>query len=287
MKFDEAGYIMSCSTPGEDKWTETGGPSQDGGLVPGHAYTLLSAKMTRYGDKLVLIRNPWGSFEWGGDWSDNSPKWTKEAISDVGAHLVEGDGTFWMGYEDFLAHFNGINVCRVKGHIPGSTPWCETRTKGFYTFDPATGNVMTPMYILDVQEETDLYLAVHQKDERIVGAPKYLDIGVTLLKLAADNTYSLESSSGNSVSRENQVEVIVSPGRYVAIPTTTGCKFALNALHGDPADPVSVSDADGKLNKETEAALRYVYIFIMFGCFTRWGMAPPPLIFFVIANDRQ
>ena len=130
MKFDEAGYIMSCSTPGEDKWTETGGPSQDGGLVPGHAYTLLSAKMTRYGDKLVLIRNPWGSFEWGGDWSDNSPKWTKEAISDVGAHLVEGDGTFWVDVRLDLQMLNtrlDVKQC-MRRPVPQTDPrWRRSR----------------------------------------------------------------------------------------------------------------------------------------------------------------
>ena len=27
--------------------------------------------------KIVNVRNPWGSFEWKGDWSDNSPCWTE------------------------------------------------------------------------------------------------------------------------------------------------------------------------------------------------------------------
>lgn len=35
---------MSGGTPGEDKWTESGGPDKKGGLVPGHAYSLIAAK---------------------------------------------------------------------------------------------------------------------------------------------------------------------------------------------------------------------------------------------------
>mmetsp|Transcript_10338 Transcript_10338/g.10351 ORF Transcript_10338/g.10351 Transcript_10338/m.10351 type:complete len:303 (+) Transcript_10338:235-1143(+) len=32
-QFDEAGYLMSASTPGEDRWTEAGGTQEEGGLV--------------------------------------------------------------------------------------------------------------------------------------------------------------------------------------------------------------------------------------------------------------
>jgi hypothetical protein len=39
--FDDSGYLISASTPGEDRWTETGGPDQEGGLVPGHAYSVI------------------------------------------------------------------------------------------------------------------------------------------------------------------------------------------------------------------------------------------------------
>jgi len=51
---------MSCSTPGEDKWSEGGGRPQGGpGLVSGHAYTLLQVKQYKQ-HKLLNIRNPWG-----------------------------------------------------------------------------------------------------------------------------------------------------------------------------------------------------------------------------------
>jgi len=42
--FDEAGYLISASTPGEDVFTENGGPEANGGLVPGHAYSVMQAK---------------------------------------------------------------------------------------------------------------------------------------------------------------------------------------------------------------------------------------------------
>ncbi len=59
---DEREFILSCSTGGVDKMTENtnrGGTAT--GLVPGHAYTLLTARATSTGDRLVKLRNPWGS----------------------------------------------------------------------------------------------------------------------------------------------------------------------------------------------------------------------------------
>jgi Calpain family cysteine protease len=59
-------------------WTESeSAPEQKGGLVPGHAYSVISAAEA-HGNKLLNIRNPWGSFEWDGAWADNSPLWTEK-----------------------------------------------------------------------------------------------------------------------------------------------------------------------------------------------------------------
>lgn len=113
MDYDNNGYLISASTPGEDRWTEVGGPDKAGGLVPGHAYSLIQVKEA-HNIRLVNIRNPWGAFEWDGDWCDKSPKWTKQMKDAIQPVLSEDDGTFWMCFEDFVQHFRGINVCRVR-----------------------------------------------------------------------------------------------------------------------------------------------------------------------------
>jgi calpain-15 len=41
LRFDEVGFLLSASTDGEDRWTESGGPDKKGGLVPGHAYSVI------------------------------------------------------------------------------------------------------------------------------------------------------------------------------------------------------------------------------------------------------
>lgn len=59
------------------------------------------------------FRNPWGGFEWDGDWSDASPLWTEEMIKAFNATLDESDGGFWMSFEDFVKNFESLDVCRV------------------------------------------------------------------------------------------------------------------------------------------------------------------------------
>jgi len=71
-------------------------------------------KETKSKIKLLNIRNPWGSFEWDGDWSDKSPNWTKELKDETNPVLDDTDGTFWMCFEDFLKYFRSLNVCKVR-----------------------------------------------------------------------------------------------------------------------------------------------------------------------------
>ena len=81
-------------------------------MVAGHAYSILAAKAVE-GFRLLKLRNPWGSFEWKGAWSDHSPLW--EQYLGVKRQLMpEGpadDGAFWISWEDFSALYNNIDVC--------------------------------------------------------------------------------------------------------------------------------------------------------------------------------
>jgi len=56
---------MACSVGSDD----IPGAHKSKGLASDHAYTLIGAYEVE-GNRLVKIRNPWGSYEWKGDWSD-------------------------------------------------------------------------------------------------------------------------------------------------------------------------------------------------------------------------
>jgi len=100
---NKALLTASISSEGEVK--------KDSGLVAGHAYSVLDAR--RFSDKqLVRLRNPWGTFEWKGAWSDNSPEWgANPKIKRLIRPKDEDDGSFWMSWDDFITHFDNINVC--------------------------------------------------------------------------------------------------------------------------------------------------------------------------------
>jgi hypothetical protein len=93
------------------------------GLVAGHAYSIISALevtervngLPKPGGKtfkLLKLRNPWGSFEWKGEWSDKSKTWKKHPSIAKQVNFVSADdGFFWMSFDDFKKTFTRINIC--------------------------------------------------------------------------------------------------------------------------------------------------------------------------------
>ena len=79
--------------------------------MAGHAYSVLDAR--RFSElSLVQLRNPWGTFEWKGAWSDGSPEWGKNPkIKKLIRPKDDDDGSFWMAWEDFSRIFASIDVC--------------------------------------------------------------------------------------------------------------------------------------------------------------------------------
>jgi hypothetical protein len=60
------------------------------GLVENHCYGVLDVR--EVGDhRLIKLRNPWGTTEWNGDWSDHSPLWTPELKEALGWTDVDGE----------------------------------------------------------------------------------------------------------------------------------------------------------------------------------------------------
>jgi len=169
-KYDQAGYLMVAGTPGKDTFTK-GDKSKTplSGLIPGHAYTLLSAHEV-HGVRLLRLRNPWGDHEWTGDWSDKSSLWTRAMKDAVKPSFDSHDGEFWMCEKDFLSHFSGVGV------VFFSDSWSTQRT----TLS-TDGNDMCELISFRTSSPIKKgFLTLFQEDTRIQGAPPYMRLAFAL-----------------------------------------------------------------------------------------------------------
>jgi hypothetical protein len=76
-----------------------------------------SIHYTRHDTSHACDRNPWGSMEWTGDWSDTSPLWTEEMQAEIEVIEASDDGMFWMSFEDLVKNFYSVNVCMVRHKV--------------------------------------------------------------------------------------------------------------------------------------------------------------------------
>ena len=117
-----------------------------------------------YGNQLFNLRSSLQNYEWKGDWSEKSGKWTQKIRDAVGPVFLqnseEGDGTFWMSYQDAIKFFKSLNVCRIKN-------WEEVRIKGKFIRvqdieDPYMEAVISKWYYsIDLHETTKLFIGLH------------------------------------------------------------------------------------------------------------------------------
>lgn len=98
-KYDKLGCVLCGS-----------GASGSHGLVSGHAYAILQVRKIK-NFRLLQFRNPWGSGEWTGDWSDKSDLWNQHSgVKKEAGFTDANDGAFWMCWEDVLKNWKRIGV---------------------------------------------------------------------------------------------------------------------------------------------------------------------------------
>jgi hypothetical protein len=105
---DKNNDILQCGTAGNNHDLEN-----SVGLAQGHAYTVLSAHKVNDGSKdikLLKMRNPWGSEDYKGDWSDKSSLWTDDLRSQVGGAPIKNDGEFFITVADYRKHVKYTTV---------------------------------------------------------------------------------------------------------------------------------------------------------------------------------
>lgn len=128
------------------------------GIEDGHAYSVLRA-VEYEGNRLLMIKNPWGETEWNGPWSDGSKEWTAEAIKKLD-YKFGNDGIFWMRYEDFLERF--VQFWQTRLFTPDwnvSQHWTTVRV-------PWSGDYNDTSFEFVISEPTQTVIVLSQLDSR-------------------------------------------------------------------------------------------------------------------------
>jgi len=150
---EKKGYIMTAGTSVDIFNLDIEGV----GLSAGHAYTVLGVMEIDTGkgiEKVVRLRNPYGNGEFNGDWSDYSNKWTPELRKKYNV-IQKDDGDFYMGYDDFLAYFITLGICKLH---PGFKTTSLRMTK---TTECQVTKVTVP------KGEVLAYFQLYQKNPRV------------------------------------------------------------------------------------------------------------------------
>ncbi|RCN26930.1 calpain family cysteine protease, partial [Ancylostoma caninum] len=203
----EAGFIMGCSC-GAGKRAVNEEVFRRNGLLAKHAYSVLDVRQE--GEHRVLrLRNPWGSFVWKGKWSNNWSGWPQ----DLKRKLLSGEpstGTFWISYDDFLSHFDSVDIAKIRWY----QGWAELRIPiqmggEFMNSDRA-------VRIL-IEEPTEVCLTLFQSGART--AHDQVDLLICVHMVSASGTIGdlICRSARKLEAFVSTGDVFLRPGQYIVV----------------------------------------------------------------------
>ncbi|XP_055297733.1 calpain-A-like [Sitodiplosis mosellana] len=121
LKGYERNSMMACSIEPDPNETEA---ETAHGLIRGHAYSITKIALmdivtpNKSGKiQMMRLRNPWGNdAEWNGPWSDKSAIWrlVPDDVKQAIGLNFDSDGEFWMTYQDWMKHFDRIEICNLS-----------------------------------------------------------------------------------------------------------------------------------------------------------------------------
>ncbi|KAM9836456.1 calpain-5 [Aulostomus maculatus] len=184
-KAHEHKALITCSIrPAEGETVET---VIDCGLVRGHAYGITAVKKVWLREKVVKVsgtsrlfmvrmRNPWGTTDWTGAWSQGSEQWQQisRAEREKMGLTVRDVGEFWMAFEDFCHHFTDVVVCRLveRALLWPSSHWREVHCYGEWAPAPSTPGtppcvVLHSNHLLTFGKPGGTEMQGHRKEARL------------------------------------------------------------------------------------------------------------------------
>ncbi|CDQ62255.1 unnamed protein product [Oncorhynchus mykiss] len=206
--------LITCSIrPAEGERVES---VLDCGLVRGHAYGITAVRKVRLGKRslltghcsgtsrlgMVRMRNPWGTADFTGPWSQGSQQWKqvgRDEREKMGL-IVRDVGEFWMEFEDFCRYFTDVVVCRLveRTLLWPNTHWREVdgwwdkhmdkRSRCGGCINHKDTFLHNPQFMFEVQgKEDEVLICLQQEDRRIKrkdGGGANLPIGFEVLRVS-------------------------------------------------------------------------------------------------------
>ncbi|CAJ0586379.1 unnamed protein product, partial [Mesorhabditis spiculigera] len=155
----EAGYVMGCSC-GAGNRRANDAEYKKKGLLTRHAYSILDVRQEGT-TRLLRLRNPWGNFVWKGEWSDQWSGWPASMKARLLPTNEPNSGTFWISFSDFMAHFDAVDIARVRagqGHAELRVPMAIG--------GPFTGDDRAMRLV--VESNTEVCISMFQSGSRTV-----------------------------------------------------------------------------------------------------------------------
>lgn len=193
------------------------------GISGSHAYSLLAVYQIKYArgdykrvqlgedydERIVKLRNPWGSGEWKGEWSDQDDRWTEGLKTALGFTGNKDDGIFFIKWEDFLTYFSDVQICYYYDEYKYSAEKFESKRNE------------TVFLKFTIEKEGLYYFSVNQRNRRFYprnAGYKYSHIGWVLGQI--DGEDSVFKGSGLKADKENWQAIECVPGTYYAMVHT-------------------------------------------------------------------
>ena len=176
------------------------------GLIPSHAYTLISAKKWKERNiYLIKLRNHWGESEWKGKWGDNSPYWTEE-YKRYFKFQKKNDGIFWIDKADYYDNFDATYICYI---LYGAT------VKNFY-FEYHSYFKKPVIFNMNVKERAKLSIGALFKNWRFNRDVYDLSHPFSMVVCKYNKNRNIEKL-WNSWSYKDDLEIIdfFEPGYYI------------------------------------------------------------------------
>ncbi|KAI9835878.1 MAG: hypothetical protein M1819_001776 [Sarea resinae] len=207
-------FLFGCSTGYFREYS-----SNRKGIVGMHAYSIMRA-VESHGERLLLLRNPWGDTEWNGPWSDGSEQWTPEWMTRLN-HRFGDDGAFWISYKDLLRKYQHFDRTRLFGpdwHITQQwtrldIPWtvCYHDTK----------------FGITLAKESQVVIVLSQLDERyFIGLEGQYTFQLQFrVHKEGEEDYLVRSHGNYCMSRSVSTELTLEAGKYSVLMKVAATRY--------------------------------------------------------------